>query len=203
MMTEYVVPCDTIARLSHIFDNFPIDVPASFKTFRIDGGQVVATDRSVMAIDNIGRNTGLFHMIPDPQLIEQCREEAKYQGVVTITVNEALQFATAKTTFGFNAAGNVGYWLPVDPQYNRWREVVMLAKDRSKKSQGAMFWSADQIAKLSRSSPSGCVVFEENINSERPTIMRDVTEYDWLGVFQPYSKEHHYQAATLPTWMVA
>ncbi len=201
-MTNFVISCDTLVRLSNVLHNFPADVDKSWNVVRIDNGLAIATDRRFMAIENIGGGaTGVFHIVPDPALIEQCRTEAKFSSTLTITVNDALRYAVAKTSLGYVHPINVGAWVtPIE--LNRWREVVMMAKEPAKKSKGAMFWDADGIARLAAASPSGRVVFEQFIDTSRPTLVRDIHDYNWLGLFNPFDHKESYSPATMPGWMV-
>jgi len=206
-MVDFVIPCDTFARLTNVLADFPPgNEQGWFNSVRIDNGQAVASNRHVMAIENIGGPSGVVHIAPDPVLIAQCRTEAKFSSKLTITVNETLRFAVAKTTLGYIHPGNCALWLDVpNDDYNRWRSIVMQCKERVKKSRGGMFWRADDIARLASSSPSGRLVFEETIDAQtRPTLIRDTNDYEWLGVFNPFGDggEHH-NPATLPSWMTA
>ena len=197
-MTDYVISCDAFVRLSTLL--IETDDPA-FRTIRFDNGQALATDRQFLSIENIGGPKGVAHVIADPTLLEHCRAESKFHSKLTITVVEPLKFATAKTTFGYSHNSNCSYWPDGPTDFDRWREVVMQAATPATKSSGGMFWLAEWVARLAKASPSGSVVFEENIDITRPTLVRDVEDYDWLGVFQPFSRGHQYKPATLPSWM--
>ena len=177
------------------------DDDSMFRAIRLDNGQAVATDRSFMAIENIGGPSGVVHILPDPKLIAQCKTESVFDSKLTITVNEMLKFAVAKTTLGYVHPGNCSIWADGENDFDRWRSVVMESAAPAMKSSGGMFWVAESIAKLAASSPSGRLVFEENIDVSRPTLVRDVLDYDWLGVFSPHSIKDLYKPATLPTWM--
>lgn len=201
-MTDFVIPCDTFVRLTNVLVDPLPSCDEWFKSVRIDNGQALATNRRVMAIENIGGPSGIVHIIADPVLIEQCRKEAVFNSTLTITVNDLLKYAVAKTTLGYVHPGNCAVWstAPRD-DYDRWRKVIMTAKTDGGKSNGGMFWNADNIARLAASSPSSRVVFAETIDVTKPTIIRDVSDPDWLGVFYPASDEGNQGAATLPTWM--
>lgn len=196
-MTDYVIPCDAFVRLSTMVR----DDDSMFRAVRFDNGQAVASDRSFMAIENIGGPSGIVHVLPDPALVAQCVTEAKFDSKLTITVIEMLKIAVAKTTFGYVHPGNCSVWIDGENPFDRWRSVVMEAATPAPKSSGGMFWSAQDIAKLAHASPSGRLVFEENIDVTRPTLVRDTLDYDWLGVFSAHSSKDNYQAATMPTWM--
>lgn len=201
-MTDFVISCDTVVRLTNVLHNFQSDVDKSWNVIRIDNGLAVATDRRFMAIENIGGAAiGIFHFTPDPVLIEQCRKEAQFSSTLTITVNEALRYAVAKTSLGYVHPTNIGVWA-IPAELNGWRAIVMAAKEPVKKSKGGMFWDADGISRLAASAPSGRLVFEEHIDTTRPTIIRDINDYNWLGVFNPYDSRESYSPASMPTWMV-
>lgn len=199
-MTDFTIRCDTFARLSTILDG---EIEPLFNCIRLDNGQAVATNRMLMAIENIGGPSGIVHIIADPALIAQCVTEAKFDSRLTITVVEELKFATAKTTLGYIHPGNCSYWPEAVTPFDRWRDVVMQAKEPALASKGGMFWDAASMSRLASSSPSGRVVFEQNIDTSRPALIRDVTDYDWLGVFTPFSAKDNFVPATIPTWMTA
>jgi hypothetical protein len=203
-MTDFVIPCDTFVRLSNVLHDFLPDGEPWFTSIRIDNGQAVATNRSIMAIENIGGPAGIVHVIADPALIEQCRKEAPFKSTLTITVNEPLKFAVAKTMLGYVHPGNCAVWSDAPNDFDKWRETVLRCKEPVAKSSGGMFWNADGIARLAAASPSGGLIFEETIdaNGARPTLIRDVAEHDWLGVFNPFSSVNNQPAATLPSWMM-
>jgi hypothetical protein len=200
-MTDFTISCDTLVRLSTVSD--PNNDDPAFRCLRIDNGCAVATNRSFMAIEHVGGPAGVIHIILDAALINQCRTEAKFDSKLTITVNEMLKFAVAKTTLGYVHPGNCVYWSDTPTDFDRWRAVTMDAGTTRPKSNGGMFWLADKVAALAASSPSGSVVFAEIIDTAFPTLIRDVTDGHWLGVFNPNSFKNSYKAATLPTWMTA
>jgi hypothetical protein len=182
--------------------DLPKDIDPVFNSIRIDNGQVVATNRSLMAIENVyGMPPGIIHVVCDPMLVAQCVTESKFDSRLTITVTEALKFAVAKTTLGYIHPGNCCYWPDGVTPFDRWREVVMQSKEPAAISNGGMFWESAAIARLAATSPSGRVVFEEHIDTSRPSLIRDVMDYDWLGVFSPFSRNDNYVAASMPTWM--
>ena len=205
-MTDFTIPCDTFARLTRVVDMESKELKPWFQAVRIDNGIAVATNRVIMAVENISRdNVGVTHVIADPALIAQCASEAPYKSVLTITVNEALKYAVAKTTLGYIHPGNCVVWSDEPNDFNRWREIVDLTREPAVKSSGGMYWNAETITKLADSSPSGCLVFEEIVDctGARPTIIRDVNDYEWFGIFQPFGAGQYYSSATLPTWMVS
>ena len=203
-MTDYVIPCDTFARLANVLKIMPPDVDPHFKTIRIDNGVAVAANRIIMAVENIGGNAGIIHVIASPGLIENCRKEAPFASSVVISVNEVLKWATAKTTFGYIEPGNCCLWSDVASDLDRWRSIALATKEPATVNRGGMFWDADNISNLAAASPSGRLVFEEVIDVQgRPTIVRDINDYNWFGLFNPYSIGENIMPAVLPSWLVA
>lgn len=202
-MPEFSMTCDTFNRISRALSRDLSGLPhESWNTLRIDNGCIVAGDRSFIAVEHFGWAEGVCHIIPDAALIAQCAVEAMHGGRITLVVNEMLQFATAKTTFGYQSVGNLLYLGQIDPDWNRWRDVVKKTVG-TPKPRGAMYWNIEGIQRLIESSPSGGVVFEENIDCDRnaPILIRDVTDYNWLGCFHPSAKSQTYVGATVPSWI--
>jgi hypothetical protein len=208
-MTDYTVPCDVFARLSRVIAFENDDMNEWFRSIRIDNGLAVASNRTIMAVENIhvpnGNPDGIVHIVADPLLIEQCRKEAPFKSFLTITVNEVLRFAVAKTTLGYIHPGNCAVWSDKPNDFDRWRSLVELTRQAPVASKGAMFWNAENIANLAAAAPSGRIVFEEFIDAtgSRPTLVRDVNDYEWFGIFQPFGYQTAYSSATLPSWMTA
>lgn len=205
-MTDFVIPCDVFVRLTRVLAIESTEPNEWFRAVRIDNGIALATNRIIMALENISNdNVGVVHIIADPALIAQCASEAPYKSLLTITVNEALKYAVAKTTLGYVHPGNCVVWSDEPNEFDRWRSLVDRTREPLDKSTGAMYWDAENIANLAAASPSGRIVFEEFIDctGARPTIVRDPNDYEWFGLFQPWAKitDGAYNPATLPTWM--
>lgn len=202
-MTEISLTCDTFLRFSRIVDDLPSDMHPSWSTLRFEDGNVIATDRSFMAVENItSAKFAPFHIVLDAALIAQCEVEAKFNGRMTIVVNDMLKIATIKTSLGYQAVGNMLYTGEIDEAWSKWKTLVLQCRQPAEKVNGPMFWALEGINRLAASSPSGLIVFEEIIDINRPTLIRDVKDYHWIGVFHPTSMQDHYSAATLPSWIV-
>lgn len=198
-MPDFIVPCETLARLANVLKVMPHFANEWFNTIRIDNGCAVASNRIVMAVERLENpNSGICHIIADKALIAQCAAEAPFKSDLVVTVIDELKYATAKTTLGYVHPGNACLWSETPNDYDRWRSIIAL--DRAKKSVGGMFWETSSIANLAASSPSGRLVFEEFIDCTRPTIVRDINDYGWFGVFNPYSDHDRTDPATLPNW---
>lgn len=200
-MTEITVSCDTVVRLSNVIATAS-DVDPAFQCIRFDNGVAVASDRRFMAIEKVADFAGIFYIIPSAVLIDQCRSGANFNATLTLVVNDLLRYTGAKTNMGYLHPGNVGYWSAGATDFDRWREIVNQSRQPAAKSVGGMYWEADSVARLAASSPSGQIVFEENIDSNRPTIVRDTEDHAWLGVFNPFRVGAAYQPASVPSWLL-
>lgn len=198
-MTDIIIPCDTFARLSTLAVDASDD---DFRCIRLDNGIAIASNRRLMALEKINTFEGVLHIVVDAALVSQCKTEAAWGSDLIVSYTPELNIAVAKTTLGYIHPGNALVIQQVPDNYNRWREVAERCRVPSDQSHGAMFWDADLIAKLAYTSPSGRVVFEENINATgRPTLMRDITSHEWVGIFQPWSIDVNHSPAKLQSWV--
>jgi len=164
---------------------------------------MVGTTRQLIAVEKYEKFEGIFHIsLPEP-LIQQCRTEAQWSSFVEIVPNEMMQFTTAKTTMGFVPDGNIGVFGDFE-DFDRWREIIAPCADSLTESAGGMAWDGDVVEQLIKASPSGQVIFEENINSRtgRPVLIRDMNSPDWAGFFRPSIKgRESTPPAKLPEWL--
>lgn len=192
-MVDMTIPCDVFVRASKITFN------VEFEAIRLENGLVIATSGQLLTVENVGGWLGVVNILPHPDLVKQCVEEAKYNGNVTIIYNEMLGYATAKTTFGYVHSGNL-----VSTQENRlsrWREVVGQCVEPAPVSVGAMFWDASIVSKLATVAPSGGLLFEETIDVNRPVLMRDKNDPNWCAFFHAFPKGETAAPATCPNWI--
>lgn len=193
------VPCDTLARLSHLLPE-PTDDPMTH--FRLDNGLVIATDRQFMAIEEVGGWEGVFYIRNTPELIEQCITEAQYNGVMHFSAVPAIRYTTATTTFGRSFTENIGVW-PTEPtDYDKWREIVERCREPLAESHGPMVFATDALHRLALSSPSGEIVLEQHADPiQRPTVVRDIDSAHWVGFFNARINDgRHHSSATVPGW---
>jgi len=202
-MSEFIIPCETVVRLASILTDFPDAASDWCNSIRIDNGQAVATNRIVMSVENIGGPAGVVHLIPDAALIAQCRVETPFSSKLHIIVTSELRHAVAKTTLGYVHPGNCAIWSDAPNELDDWRSIVTKCAKPADKYASGMFWDAANVARLAASSPTGRLVFEHIIDASgaRPTVIRDVNDPEWFGLFYPSSKLDKYAPATLPTWV--
>lgn len=193
------IPCDTIARMAHLLHD---DSPWPY--FRLDHGKVIATDGQFMAVEIVSPFEGVFHVLPDSEMIEQCRREAVQGGLINFTPVAAISYTTAITTHGVSLSQNLGYFGDVGDLALWYERIVEPTLQPVPESTGPLAFDVDGLTRLAQTSPSGRVVTEATFDPERrATVVRDTTTMDWVGFFRPRLKDHglHVPAA-VPGWLV-
>lgn len=198
------IPCDTIARMSHLLPAFGEDrIDEAFASFRLDNGKVLACNRQFLAIEEVEPFEGVFYIRNDPVLVEQCKTEAVYSSVIEFTPVPSLQYTTAITTMGWKCAENIGVWPTAPSDYDLWRERILApAMEPLAATTGPMMLDTQLLGQLAMTSPSGRLVLEKYTDPmNRPTAVRDIDSAHWVGFFRPHitdGKTH--AAATVPGW---
>lgn len=195
-MPEITISCEIIARMSHLLNRS--DDPWA-RSLRLDGNCAIATERNYMAVQRIKDSVDQpVHLLFDEVLIEQCKTEAALSGQLHLMIEPSLGIATAKTTFGYvhtvNLLHNPGGVNCLD----QWRTVINPV--RPVNPVGSIMLDAAGLMMLLQTSPSGKIVFEETIDMSKPTILRDLIDPDWFGVFIPLDDKNPHDPATIPEW---
>lgn len=207
---KFDIKCATFARIASICSFFEPrtlpDIRAKLNTVRLEtrNGRTfaVATNQQVAAIELIGITPGAqdghAHIILDPVLINQCKAEAFMNGVLSINVIPEIATAFAQTSSGWNYPGNPCYWFD-DTPLNDWRNWAPDAPVT--KTENIMMWSVFHMQSLVETSPSGKVYFPKHVDAEKPVVIRDCVDPNWVGLFVPKPQgETQKIAATLPDW---
>lgn len=197
------IPCDTITRLSNLLPRHDADVDEIFHTFRLDRGCVIVSDRKFGAVEHIGQFEGSWHIKLSHDVLMQCRTEAQFNGVLSVTPNQALGWTSARTTMGYNCAENIGVF-PTEPTaFDGWYEkMVVPALNPQPQGSGALVCYAEDVARLGATSPSGFIVFEQHIDTRRPTLLRDINDHRWIGFFHPRMSDGLFHPpASVPSWL--
>lgn len=198
------IPCDTIARLSHLLpDPSAPKVDEAVASFRLDNGKVIVTNRCFMAVESVESFKGVFYIKADPALIEQCRTEAQYSSTIEFTPIEALKYTTAITSMGFKISENIGVWPDKPSDFDKWYENIVKPCLEPLTASGApMVFNADSLHRLALASPSGGIVLEQYADpATRPTVVRDIDSGDWVGFFKASVADgKHHASATVPGW---
>lgn len=199
------IPCDTIARLSHLLPDPDIDrIDDALRGFRLEDGKIIVTNRRFMAIEKVDDFKGVFHIAPHQPMIEQCKVEAQFGSAIEFTVVPSLNITTAITTMGFKINENIGLF-PTEPSdMDKWYDrVVKPCIEPLQESKGPMSTTTEEMLALHRAAPSGELVFANCFDPEMPTVVRDMQEDHWVGFFRPkYENGRHRKAATVPSWVL-
>jgi hypothetical protein len=196
------IPCETIVRMARLLPSPNVEIDPIFRTLRFDNGKLIATDRRYMAVEKIEPFDGVFHVVVTPELLTQCEQEAAYASTLELAVVPGY-LVTGKTTYGW-LSPNIGVFPTTPTDYDKWySEVVAPCVTPAVEPRGGMIWTVDDLSRLAATSPSGVVVFESIIDCEsRPTVVRDLSTYDWCGFFLPRLHDGAYHAAAaLPGWL--
>ena len=187
---NFVINCETVYRLSRLFDYYPSGKPDYFKNIRIESKNnkqfAIVTNIKVAAIEIIGNYQnpdGAVNLTIDPVLIEQCKMEAGFKSQLFGTYNEALQFVSVKTTMGYNYPGNAGVFHKGMTVYDDWRD--WLPDELPTQSSGTMMLQSESISALGLTAPSKQLLFPTFINDRLPVLVRDSVDDTWIGVFMP------------------
>jgi hypothetical protein len=208
-MTNYTIPCETIVRFSKVVSFFKVstdeETKALINTIRLEnkGGKsyAVVTNQEIAAVEYLGETAqadGACHLKLTEELLEQMKKDSRLGLHANITTIPAIALSTLQTLTGavFN---DCSYWFGETPLDN-WRKWIPPV---IKQSKGAMYWDLYQIEALLSSSPTGKVTFPEFIDNEKPVLIRDRSNKNWIGLFIPNIDigEPDVKAATLPEWL--
>lgn len=211
-MANFVLSCDAFVRMAAIIEGYSPGVGREellsvFIRHKNGLTVAVATNSKIAAFEFIGETQepdGGLMVIPDPALVQQCKTEIAFNGFLTIQTNDILQFATAKTTLGYNHPTNAAIWGASRDNID-WIFQQVSAFTPTKKQNGVMHWYADSIAKLANSTPSGRIIFPRIFDAEKPLLLRDPLSENWTGLFIPQMNDFDKSQqpnifATTPEW---
>lgn len=207
---KFKIPCETYYRLSKIVSYFQEDTDEEIKQkincIRLENinGMLIAivTNQKLAVIEKIGdtnQPNGHVHIVTDERLINQCKIEKAFNSELEIVCIPDLSMASAKTMLGYSYPANAAIY-PKNTPMDDWRDWADV--EGSKKSKGGMYWNMIYMTLLNESSVSGKLVFPEIIDTDKPVVVRDVINPNWVGLFMPKRPvgEPEARPATLPKW---
>lgn len=199
-MSEYVIACETFARLSNVLKLLAPEADEWTNSIRLEGKFAVATNRRYMAVEMIGGDNPAeaIHVIADEKLIEQCRTESAFHSKLHIVPNAMLKFASAKTTLGYQYPGNAVIYSDTINKIDGWRAVV--PSEVAKKTNGAMALDLPWLSALVESAPSKKIVFQEYIDWTKVVVVRDFIDPNWFAVFHVRTADDLHDPAVVPGW---
>lgn len=210
---NFSIPCETFARLANVVKWFPPNetrdwLRCVYIEHRNNEAFAVASNAKIAAIEYLGETSGPDGSVKvtiDPALITQCETEAAFKSVLQITTIPELNMASAKTSLGYNYPGTAALFTTEPTHFDTWRKWFPEAMPTA--PNGAMYMTAEYIAMLGKSSPSGRLVFPEFIDTRKPVVVRDIDDPNWTGLFLPILTKNsdnspvEYEPATIPDWV--
>lgn len=213
---NFEIPAETYIRLARVTDyirteHFSEEERTLLRCVRLENVNgrafAIASNRKIAAIYHLGAATeeGVVHLNIDAALLKQCEKEKAFNSNIYVTAIPELNMIGLKTTLGFSAASNVGFFSSSTP-LQKWREWV--PSQPATQTKGAMHWHMTDMEALNASSPSGRIAFPEFIDANEPVILRDKQFDNWIGLFMPNlvdekGKAYLVEPATLPEWWPA
>lgn len=206
---KFVIPCRTFVRLSATAlqinenDEQGRTFLRSVRLEMLNGRLIaVATNAKVMAIELISDDNeepdGGVSLTIDPTLIAVATVEQEFESNLEILWEPSTGYAVVMTTQGYIHPGS-GH---VAGEYADWRKIV---PKNAEKSVGVMVFNGAAIARLTKTSPTGEIVFPRYIDATAPIVIRDREEPTWFGLFLSNSSKERSGGvgfwATVPDWV--
>lgn len=206
---EISIPCETYVRLAAI-SNYVMDGEKRdyLRCVRVEISNkniiLVATNVKCAAIEFIGTfdvPDYVFHVTVDEKLVNQAKSEMSFNSNITFIADNILQYVSAKTTFGYEFAGNAGIFTNKENELNLWRD--WFPQELPTKTNGGIFAELQLLKLLSESSPSGTVIFPEFIDNKMPVMLQDSIDPNWLGLFMPNGEVNSRspEPFAIPSWV--
>lgn len=212
---NFTIPVETYLRLAGVPKIFSQSVSEEereiLRCVRLEhrNGSMFAigTNRRVAAIYYLGKASepmanGSVHVTLDPALIAQCEVEKPFNSKMHVVTIPEMQMVSLKTDMGYNYPGMAGKF-PPKTALDDWNKWVV---EPASKSSGAMSWSVEDMTALNSASPSGHIVFPTHIDANKPIVVRDIKNDNWVGLFMGNRRDDDGNAytaapATIPEWL--
>lgn len=200
-----LIKTNVLYRLSKVCKNFepnvPEDVKEKLNVIRIEihqgKGYAIVTNQQIACVEFLGmmnESDKVFHIKLTEKLLRQLETEMFFDSTANIEVISEFAMGNFKTDYGYKD-DECFAWL-FDTPLNNWR---LWLDNKALTSNTAMKWDLYHILSLFESS-SGKIAFAEIIDINKPLILRDVENPNWLGFFIPTDFKN-YEPARLPEWL--
>lgn len=200
-MSKFIVKANVLNRMSKIPVFFEPttseDLKKQIRTIRLEikSGKMfaVATNQQVAAVEYLGETK-------EPDDVCYLRLECEFlnetEGLITVETIPEIALSTA--LHGAKLVNDCCLWFDNNIMDN-WRSWI---GKQSGKHKGFMFWELYHIQTLFEASPSGKIVFPEDIDASEPVVLRDSENENWVGLFVPDQRpgEIKCEPAKLPDW---
>lgn len=201
---EIEISCDVVARLQRVNYSVPRDEPRQWlRSVFIErhAGHAFAgaTNSRFAAIQYLGASAG-----------DDGFTVLRHQGLISADPETKMKVSDFPA-FGFCTVTGLDVTSGEDQAF-RDVDAIQTLRDWRKwfpetaspaQPGRAMFIDLDGLTGLITSSPSGRVTFPKVIDADRPIVIRDVTDPNWIGVFFARPDTGRFaQGAALPDWIV-
>lgn len=205
---EFSIKCETYARfakVARLIKNYSeFSYLCSIRVECKKGYLFLFTSNSRIAIaENLGVcDVGefSFDLIVDDKLIEQCETETQFNGSLNIVYNQVLTFASIRTSFGYEPGVNGLAVVQGINKFENWRDLFPV--EQPDETNASVYFNADNISALADASPSGMVGLQKFVDGNKPVIVRDLHNPNWVGLFLPYPDRETFKfPIKLPDWV--
>lgn len=203
-MTTYNIPCETFLRLAGIAVQPDEETNKPFlRCVRIEHRNnqcmAVAATGPILAGEFLGavdEPDDAVCVTIVPAMLELARIGAALSE--NLIINQAPGWTVVTITSGTMYPGNG----EIDGSgWPDWR--TLLPADLPTKNNGCFSFHGAKMARLCASSPSGTIRCARNIDMTQPTIVRDLHDESWFGVFMVSDANggQSYKPATIPEFL--
>lgn len=206
-MSKHVIDTSVLYRFMQIPTLFEPttteDLKKELKTIRLEIKNkkqfIVSTNQQIAAVEYLGKTNeadDVCYLNLSEKLTNYINANYFLNEDFVVETIPDLAFAMAKTEKYID--NNPCLWFE-ENVLNNWRDWFSVTVE---KQHGAMYWDLYHLVKLFESSPSGKINFPMIIDVNKPVLLRDQNNPNWLGVFipSPNPDEKIYEPARLPEW---
>jgi len=201
-MTQFAISCELYLRLAGMALQPDENNRQVLRCVRIEhrAGVALAVASNAFALAGEymgalaeGEPDGAVNIVIDPAL--QALATQSLDG--DLIINQAPGWTVITTSDGVMFPGNGE--LPGD--YPDWRALV--PGDLPTKNNGCFCFSGALLSRLCKTAPCGVIRCARNIDMSQPTIVRDIKDENWFGIFfvSDGGKEQSFKPATIPDFL--
>ena len=196
------VRAETLQRFATLYKSLEPNASDEIKCLRLElsTGKIVlvGSNQYVACAELIGESQQadeVCYIKLDDESVEVINKEVEIGGYFNIETLPELAISTV-TNSENHVCNNFIIWNK-NHVYDKWRKWFSISEE----SEGFMYCTLYQIQSLFETSPSGEIVFPENLNSKEPVLIRDVNSDKWIGAFIPaYDGRKVLKPSNLPEW---
>lgn len=199
-MSLFHIKTEVLRRFSRLSNKVNPNIASILRLEKKDGKiYAISTNEEIAIIEMLGTTDDeneVVHIKYTEKLLDYIEKEYKFDSFFTIETNPETAEAILKTSL-LNSCSDCFLWLD-DTPLNDWELWLNIDEPESK---GCMYCELYQIQMLFETSPTGKILFPKNINVDKPIVVRDVNNENWVGVFIPKSTDKLLKTDETPKWL--